>query len=111
MTPRSPALSAALSLGWGAPIRAIYEVSKVCGGHRLVFGALARRHLSGAVAMSPFAVPATAAVPASAQARCLQEAEEISRRRELCVFSAEPSQAGKSQTGTRSLMRQLPAGR
>jgi hypothetical protein len=55
----------------------MYELSKACGGHTIVFGTLARRRISGAVAVSPFWVPRAADVPASDQARCLADAGEI----------------------------------
>jgi hypothetical protein len=71
------ALSAARTLGWGAPVRAGYEVSKRCGGHRVVFGSLAKRQLSTGTAVSPFLAPLDATLPASVQARCLAEAGEI----------------------------------
>jgi hypothetical protein len=77
LIPRSRALSAARSLGWGSPIRAAYEISKACGGHKIVFGALARRHLPNMVARSPFVVPAADALPAPARVRCLAEADDI----------------------------------
>jgi hypothetical protein len=56
----------------------MYEISKVCGGHRIVFGSLARRHAPSVIAVSPFSVPSADVAPAPVRARCLAEADEIS---------------------------------
>jgi hypothetical protein len=71
------ALSDLRSLGWLAPVRVAYELSKAAGGHRLVFGSLARQRLPELVAASPFQAPPIQEIPAPTRERCLREAAEV----------------------------------
>jgi hypothetical protein len=72
------------SLGLGAPVRAVYELSKRAGGHRLVLGRLAR-----ASGPPPAAIRSTLPLPTSiddtVRARTLEAATAIAAGR-LTVF-------------------------
>ena len=54
------------ALGAGAPLRAAYEVSKRAGGHRVIFGALARRR-PPPPAFAPVLAPPEGISPSAAQ--------------------------------------------
>lgn len=67
------------ALGLGAPVRAAYEASKRSGGHRLVFGSLARRSVASevpAIDASGFAVDLPS-VPEAARRRAIKQADDL----------------------------------
>ena len=64
-----------VALGWSAPLRAAYEVSKRLGGHRAVFGFLARKGVGDRVRQSPLRW--AHGVPAAAVDRVTHDAAEI----------------------------------
>ncbi len=66
-----------VALGWSAPLRAAYEVSKRLGGHRAVFGFLARKGVGDRVRQSPLRW--AHGVPAAAVDRVTHDAAEIFR--------------------------------
>lgn len=63
------------ALGASAPLRAAYEASKRFGGHRVVFGTIARRTRTR-VFSPPLSIPPTGSVPKEAVGRAITAGEE-----------------------------------
>ncbi|WP_334142537.1 heparinase II/III domain-containing protein [Rhabdothermincola sp.] len=73
------------SLGWGAPIRAVYELSKRAGAHRALLGRMAATDTLRPVPPLRACFPPPAEVPGAARERTLVEAADIAAGR-LTLF-------------------------